>query len=648
MPRLLATFFLLFALAGAALAADAPSDGPAVLVLDGSGSMWGNIGAEKPAKFDLARGALRQSLASLSPRVRLGLVSFGHRRRADCNDVEAIAAPEVGPPERILDLVDKVSPKGKGPLSLALREAARQIPAGEPGTVIAVHDGNDNCWQDPCAAARDIAAANAGLRIFLIGFGLEKAEVQRLQCVAEATNGRVLEAPGSVALAEAIGDALTLANLERAGPADGIAVPAPQPAVPPTPAGAPGVRLSASLSPGGPPLAAPVAWSLAKSSAPDTPVRTLRAKELSADLEPGSYVVEARFGQAARRETVEVGSAGPTVVQISLDAGYLKLNALADKSGAALRNPLITVSRKDGTGPPLWIGRDAAARLVLPSGVYRVRLQDGLAEDAHEVTVPAGGTAEAAPVLGTGQLELSAVLASGGAPVAAVTYVVEEDDPESPAGRREVARSAAPSATFTLPAGTYYVSTRSGAGEVRERIALGSGDVVKHAAALNLVPITISIVSAANAGPPDFGPSYPLLIRILSQGGTAQEITRAYGASATFQLPPARYLVEATATGLNVAARGIIDLSNGRGGTTQLKLEKGEISVLDTSAGATSSWRVKDGAGRTVMHSGPGRPTRAALAPGRYTLLSERDGARTEQVIDLAAGEQQTLSVAGP
>ncbi|WP_439542551.1 VWA domain-containing protein [Hyphomicrobium sp.] len=631
-----------------AQAEDAPSDGPAIIVIDGSGSMWGNVGTEKPSKFDLARGALRQSLSGLSPRVRLGLMSFGHRRRADCSDVEVILPPEAGPPERVLSLVDKLSPKGKGPLALTLAEAAKQIPAGEHGSIIVVHDGVDNCWQDPCATAATIAKANANIRVFLIGFGLEPGDAQRLQCVADATNGRVIEAQSSSALADSISDALTLANLERVDAATGIAVPVPKAAKPPTPAGAPGVRLTASLSPDGPPLTAAVAWTLSKTGDNGALLKSTRGKDFSADLEPGSYVVEARFGQASQHQTVEVTAAGPTTATISLGAGYLKLNSLADKAGAALGDPLITVTAKDSAdadGAPLWIGRDASARLVLPAGTYRVRVQDGLAEQTSEVTVTEGTNSEARPVLGTGRLELSAVSAANGEPLQAVTYAVEEDDPDSPQGRREIVRSAAPVATFTLPAGTYYVSARSGVAEVHQRIALGSGDVVKNVSSFNLVPITISVVTGQAADASDA--SHPILIRVLSADATPREIARAHSAVGTFRLPPARYRVEAMASGLNIAARGTIDLTTGKGGTTQLKLEHGEVTVgSDGAPGAY--WRVKDDAGRTVMHSGPGRPKQARLAPGRYTLLTEVEGRRIERAFDLKAGEQQSIPVVAP
>ena len=642
-------------LAAPARAADAPADGPAVIVLDGSGSMWGNVDSEKPSKFDLARGALRQSLSSISPRVRLGLMSFGHRRRADCSDVEVILPPEAGPPERVLSLVDKLSPKGKGPLALTLTEAAKQIPAGEHGSIIVVHDGLDNCWQDPCAAAAGIAKANANIRIFLIGFGIEPGDAQRLQCVAEATNGRVIEAQSSTALADSISDALTLANLERVDAATGIAVPVPKAAKPPTPAGAPGVRLTASLAPDGPPLATAVAWTLYKSGDESTPLKNTRGKELSADLDPGSYVVEARFGQSSRRQTIEVTSEGPTTARISLGAGFLKLNSLADKAGAALADPLITVTAKDGgtakdgaaaAGAPIWIGRDAGARLVLPAGTYVVRVQDGLAEQTTDVTVTEGTSTEARPVLGTGRLELSAISAANGAPLQAVTYAVEEDDPDSPQGRREIVRSAAPAASFTLPAGTYYVSARSGVAEVHQRIALGSGDVVKNVSSFNLVPITISVITG-EAADATTDASHPILIRVLSADATPREIARAHGATGTFQLPPARYRVEAMASGLNIAARGTIDLTTGRGGTTQLKLDHGEVAI-DEAGALGAYWRVKDETGRTVMHSGAGRPKQARLAPGRYTLLIEVEGNRAERVFDIKAAERQSIPLIGP
>jgi Ca-activated chloride channel family protein len=649
LPRLEVFFALLLALtllaAPPAAATDAGSDGPAIVVLDGSGSMWGVIGIERPSKFDLARVALRDALATISPRVRLGLMSFGQRRRADCSDVEIVAPPEGGAADRIPSFADKLNPKGKGPLALALREAAKQVPADQAGSIIVIHDGMDNCAQDPCAAAAEIAKSNPRTRLFMIGFGLEKSDLQRLQCVVPATNGAVFNAQDSASLASALSEAMTLANLERVDPTTGVAVPVPKAAPAPNPAGAPGLRLSASLAADGDPLAAAF-LTVSKADEPGTPVlKTFRGRELAIDLKPGSYVVEGRFGQASARQTVEVAANEPTVVRLSLGAGLLKLTARADKNGTPLTNPFVTISAKDaaagGALRPIWVGREADLEMVFPAGAYQVQVRDGLAEQTADVTITEGAASDLAPVLGNGRLELSAVSAANGEALRDVSYTIDEDDPDAPQGRREVARSADPTASFTLPSGTYYVTARSGVAETRDRIALGSGGVIKHVASFNLVELTVTAKPAGGSA------SDPILIRVLGDGQDKSEIARARGATGVFLLPPARYRVEAQVSGLNIKTLGLVDLSNGRGGSVQLALESCEVSI--GASGTTGRhWRVKDGTGRTVMHSGPGMATSARLAPGRYVLLTDTDDQRIEQAFELKAGERRELALGNP
>ena len=79
-------------------AADPPA---AIVVFDGSGSMWGRMEGERPAKLAIARDALKAPMSAVKPDVRLGLASYGHRRQADCNDVQVIVPPEAGSAERI-------------------------------------------------------------------------------------------------------------------------------------------------------------------------------------------------------------------------------------------------------------------------------------------------------------------------------------------------------------------------------------------------------------------------------------------------------------------------------------------------------------------------------------------------------------------
>src|SRR5690606_31240740 len=63
----------------------------AIIVFDGSGSMWGQIDG-KP-KLEIARQALRDMLATVPDTMELGLMAYGHREKGNCNDIETLVAP---------------------------------------------------------------------------------------------------------------------------------------------------------------------------------------------------------------------------------------------------------------------------------------------------------------------------------------------------------------------------------------------------------------------------------------------------------------------------------------------------------------------------------------------------------------------------
>jgi hypothetical protein len=68
-------------------AGDARSN-PMVLVLDASGSMWGQIDGK--AKISIAKEALRELIDSLPADLQVGLSVYGHRREGDCKDIEML------------------------------------------------------------------------------------------------------------------------------------------------------------------------------------------------------------------------------------------------------------------------------------------------------------------------------------------------------------------------------------------------------------------------------------------------------------------------------------------------------------------------------------------------------------------------------
>ncbi|HEV2504951.1 MAG TPA: VWA domain-containing protein, partial [Mesorhizobium sp.] len=65
-----------------------------IIILDASGSMWGQIDG-KP-KLEIARQSLRTVLQSLPADREVGFMAYGHREKGSCEDIELIVPPAAG------------------------------------------------------------------------------------------------------------------------------------------------------------------------------------------------------------------------------------------------------------------------------------------------------------------------------------------------------------------------------------------------------------------------------------------------------------------------------------------------------------------------------------------------------------------------
>ena len=102
--------------------------------------MWGQI--EGTPKISIAREVLGSVLTDLPSDLSLGLMAYGHREKGNCSDIELIIAPAPGSAAEIVGTAEGISPKGKTPLSAAVRMAAEQLRYTEDkATVILITDG---------------------------------------------------------------------------------------------------------------------------------------------------------------------------------------------------------------------------------------------------------------------------------------------------------------------------------------------------------------------------------------------------------------------------------------------------------------------------------------------------------------------------
>ncbi len=79
----------------------AMAEGKSIIVLDASGSMWGQI--EGRAKLEIAREALGSVLSGMDPATEVGLMAYGHRSKGDCADIELVVPPGPGTAQSIID-----------------------------------------------------------------------------------------------------------------------------------------------------------------------------------------------------------------------------------------------------------------------------------------------------------------------------------------------------------------------------------------------------------------------------------------------------------------------------------------------------------------------------------------------------------------
>jgi Ca-activated chloride channel family protein len=191
-----------------------------MIVLDASGSMWGQIEGE--AKIGIARRVLADVLGTLPGELELGLMAYGHRQKGQCSDIETLVAPAQGTTGAISEAANGLSPLGKTPLTASVRRAADELKFEEDkATVVLITDGVETCEADPCALGRELERLGVDFTAHVVGFGLSADEGRQVACLAEETGGLYLPADD----ADALTDALTTPFTEIAEAAE----PEPEP-----------------------------------------------------------------------------------------------------------------------------------------------------------------------------------------------------------------------------------------------------------------------------------------------------------------------------------------------------------------------------------------------------------------------------------
>ncbi|WP_436644441.1 VWA domain-containing protein [Microbaculum sp. FT89] len=316
----LAVLFLAASL-GATTAQTPEAERATVLILDASGSMWGQLDDGR-TKIEVARDVLSGFLASRDMSVPLGVIAYGHNRKGDCSDIEVIAPVGGQGAAALSGRLGRINPKGKTPLGRSLRKAAGAIPrTAEEADIVLVTDGLETCGLDPCAVADELAAQGIRIRAHVVGFGLTEAEAQALACVPDRTGGLLLRPQTGAELSEALSRATAKAP----------------------PAAMTGARLIFSY-PGAMPES--YEWRLRNSETGEdralgTVTGEARYQPFALELAPGRYtaIVTAKAGRG-EADFAATGEGQDIVVTLQ---GALPVTAIRDRGPYAARGETVTI-----------------------------------------------------------------------------------------------------------------------------------------------------------------------------------------------------------------------------------------------------------------------------------------------------------------
>ncbi len=431
-----------------------------ILVLDASGSMRAKIDGK--TKMEIAKEVVATVLSTWKPQDELGLVAYGHRQKGSCDDIEVLREPGLVNIDDYMSAVDALNPKGKTPMTAAVRMAAESLQYTEKkATVILVSDGIETCDPNPCAVAEELERLGVELTVHTVGFGLDdKGAVAQLKCLAEKTGGTFSTAENASELQEALSKT--------------VEAP-PPPAIKFNVVGH--VRLAANVE-----LAKPYlqpAWVFNKAPAADGTEGAYVSTEYNVDvktnLEPGDYIatVKSHYAKVDVPFTVEAGKVAEP--DASLEAGIVNFSGMLDEATALTdEGASWEIQTPDGQG----LGTEYGARqtFMLNAGNYKVKLLLGAASAVADVVVTAGETHDQLVTLGSGKLALSAVFAGGGPPMEnGVSFEVRK--PGASAGEAAIWISTMYDAksVFSLPAGTYQAIVKLGLAETVQEVEVKSG-----------------------------------------------------------------------------------------------------------------------------------------------------------------------------
>ena len=203
-----------------------------LFILDGSGSMWGQI--DGVAKIETAKSTLSKLMDDVPGDARLGFMTYGTKSKSSCDDVSVMN--QIGSDrDAIKGNIQALTPLGKTPIQKSLIDGLNVLASAEPGDVqkslVLISDGIETCEGDPCAVAASASQRGVKMQVHVVGFDVDAETRSQLECIAKQGGGQYFNASDTEGFKTAMNKVVEVA---QAAPAQ---APAPAPEVKEEPKG---------------------------------------------------------------------------------------------------------------------------------------------------------------------------------------------------------------------------------------------------------------------------------------------------------------------------------------------------------------------------------------------------------------------------
>lgn len=657
------TLLAIAQIAGLAALNSAPAQERVMLILDSSGSMWGQV--EGVNKHLIARDVIGEVLSDIGENVNMGVMAYGHRRKGDCRDIETLIP--VGPidPDGIMSRIKRIQPRGKTPITAAVRRAGEELKySEEKATIVLVSDGLETCDADPCALATEMEKVGVDFTVHVVGFDLGNEDVATLKCLAENTGGVFLQAGSANELTQALGQVVENVGQPVTEPEpvaeaetepEPVAEAEPQTEPEPEPEVGPTLALPrAYLAEGGEPLddAYFRVYEVEQDASGERKQVTYGGGRPKFELAPGMYHITAKHGAVVAGIDVEIEEGKQNVVEIVLDAGIVRPVAYLADGVQPLSDAYFRVYEGPGDGETdrtqITYGGGKPV-FTVPAGTQRITAKRGDAIAGTDVTVVAGEVHRVHVLLNAGLIVPKALWTEGGDAVKDAYFRVFETAQDANGKRKQVTYGGG-DPQFTVAAGEYYITAKVGDTEVAQTIAVSPGETTEVTLVMGAGVLAPS-AAYTEGGEPVKDAYFRVYENEEAADGNRKQVTYG-GGTPQFKLPAGTYYITAKTGDTTVGQT--VEVKSGERTEVTLVLNAGVLiptamyseggdPIKDAYFRVYEAEESADGKRKQVTYGG-GTP-KFKLPAGTYYVTAEIGKAKAAKTVEVKGGEPTEVAI---